>query len=141
MQEVWWDDGSGASAAVSGCAIEPRAQRAALGFDGATAISTLGFLVGPVTTQITVPMDTSYGNRLFSTLTFVITIHPPRGSAWTEDAGVHLKAQMGDPALTFFSCLSSLHSSCVSFYQKLLLRQKWVVVVVDLLTSKVQVMG
>ena len=80
--------------AVSGCAIEPRTSRAALRFDGTAGISTLEFLVGPVTIQITVPMDTSYGNKLFFTLTFVVIIHLPSGSAWMEDAGVHLKAQM-----------------------------------------------
>lgn len=94
LQEVWWDDGSGATMAISGCAIEPCALRAALRFDDTAGISTLGFLVGSVTIEITVPMDTSYGNRPFSTLTFVAIIHLPCCSAWMEDAGVHLKAQM-----------------------------------------------
>lgn len=65
-----------------------------LRFGGTTGIFTLGFLVGFVTIQIIVPMGTSYGNRLFSTLTSVVIIHLPSGRAWMEDAGVYLKAQM-----------------------------------------------
>lgn len=73
---------------------EPGALSAALRFDGTTGISSLGFLVRPVTIQITEPMDTSYGNKPSSTLTFVAIIHLPSCSAWMEDAGVYLKAQM-----------------------------------------------
>lgn len=68
--------------------------RAALRFGGTTGISTLGFLVGFVTIQITVLIGTSYGYRLLSTLIFVVIIHLPSGSAWVEDAGVYLKARM-----------------------------------------------
>lgn len=62
-----------------GLLLEPHALRVALGFDSPAGISTLEIWMGSVTVPITVPMDTSSGNRLSSTYTFVVTIHLSSG--------------------------------------------------------------
>lgn len=86
MQEVWWEHGSAASTAVSGCEIEPHALRAVLKFDTIAAVSTPGLLV--------------YTNHCFqeyllwkwtSFHTSVVNTHLPSGSAWVEDVTVKTK--------------------------------------------------
>lgn len=58
---MMWDcDDFSAGTAVSDCAAGSHSLRAVLRFNGTASICTLGFLVGSVTIQITVPIDTSY---------------------------------------------------------------------------------